>query len=211
MTHFFEERLALCENCSFSTIFANFGGVQDFLEDCSDYMVQTQTSVYSLLPNSEDLRIPKEKDAGSSDRGYRWFFHFHSRGEKRATTKGHFHLYAGPQHFNDPASMKPTHLIAIELDSEGDLSGFFVPNAWATNEYMRDASLLETALNHFETTENSPARLLDIWLGALLREFKDKILKLLQNRDVFLGKMSASERASYLEDKQIDRICEMKF
>lgn len=211
MTHVFEKRLAEYESCSFKAIFAKFGGVQDFLEDCSDYMMQTETSLYSLLPETADLRIPKGKDAGSSDRGYRWFFHFHSRSDQQAITKGHFHLYAGPQHFNDPTSMKPTHLIAIELDSDGDLSGLFVPNAWATNEHMRDANLLETAFSEFETTDNSPSRILDIWLGAILREFKDEILNLLQKRDVFLAKMSATEQASYLEDRQIDRICEMKF
>ncbi len=156
------------------------------------------------------IRIPEEKDVISDDRAFRWFFHFHSEAEQGRQTHGYFHIYVGPQYFGEPASQKPSHIIAVELDSDGDLDGFFVPNSWTTDEHMRAADELKAPLLCFMTVKNSPSRLLDLWLAALTTFFSAEISELISRRDLFLNNMSASSRAAYLSDRQIDRICEWK-
>ncbi len=135
----------------------------------------------------------KQRDIAESQTGY-----------------GHFHLFVTPKFFGDTLSVHYTHLIAIELDRDGDLGSFFIPNIWVTQEMPRPSETLKAACQKFDARINSPNMLISIWLAALTRTFLNDILQLLEQRDRFLTAMPRAERKTYFADTAISRICEWK-
>ena len=191
-------------------VIATLGGAEAFLQTMAALMEKETLGVFDLLPSTDALRLPEEHDARSTCGHYRWFFHFHSKTEKADRLAGHFHLFVAPSFFEAPRTVGLSHLIAVELDSTGDLQGFFVPNRWVTDEHMRPACALVDALPGFCGTEKTPALIVSYWLDALLQLFHTEIVTLLTERDRFLTQMNDTARAHYLENQTFDRICEWR-
>lgn len=192
------------------TVIETLGGSEAFLQSMADGMERAKLGIYDVLAPSDNLRLPKEHDARSLCGNYRWFFHFHSEVAKSERLGGHFHLFTAPRYFNDAPDVGLSHLISVELDNTGDLEGFFVPNRWVTDEYIRPASDLIGALKDFSGTEKTPALIVSYWLEALVQLFQSEIKTLLMERDRFLVKMNDTSRAHYLENRAFDRICEWR-
>ena len=119
---------------------------------------------------------------------------------------GHFHLFATPKFFADPLGVHHSHLIAIELDGQGDLGGFFVPNIWVTDEAPKPSELLKSACQKFDARKDSPSQLISVWLAALTRTFLGDIVNLLEQRDRFLSAMPRQARKRYFADPAIPPI-----
>ena len=194
------------------SVFADWGGAQQFLEAYAADLTLTGQSLFQQLGPVTDLRKPVKIDVDDSDGLFCWFFHYHDAAAHAQKQGGHFHLFADGRFFGDSKpSADKTHLIAVELDQTGDLAGFFVPNRWTTNERVRPATVLAPALDDFYASENSPDTLLSLWLSALLLVFKEDILELLFQRDQYLNAMPLAERERYLNDASVARICEWRF
>jgi hypothetical protein len=192
-------------------LFSDWGGPQRFLESYADHIAAHNSSLFAQIGPMDGERKPQKIDVTSDDGRFCWFFHYHDAAEKSAQMGGHFHLFADATYFNTASQRTDkTHLIAIELDQTGDLAGFFAPNRWTTDEYIRPSSALAPALDAFFAQNDSPDVLLPFWLSALLKIFKDDILKLLLERDKYLDAMSLAERELYLENTSVSRICEWR-
>jgi len=171
-----------------------------------------QTSGRSLLARlacSGGQRQPENVDVMAQDGHYRWFYHAH-KGHQGTGRAGHFHLFAAPAAFRDHLTRSLTHLIAVELDEDGDLAGFFAPNIWCTNEYMRPAEQITGALRNFQARINTPDMIVSIWVEALVREFTAEIADLLCQRDAFIMRLNPLERTAYFADRSVSRICEWR-
>jgi len=191
-------------------LFTSFGSEQNFLVAFADYLNDTGTSIHDMVRPDEGLRRPAEKDVMDELDCFRWFFHFHSDEDHDARKGGHFHLFAGPDFFEDRLGVLQTHLIAIELDKDGDLSGFFVPNQWVTDEQMRPVEVLRNALSAFDARQGDANVMISCWLAALTRFFSEEITHILTQRDQFLGSLDRQARAVYVADREVERICEWK-
>lgn len=190
-------------------VLQTFGGAEAFLDLLAQRLTIGGDGLHALLPADHGKRIPEHHDVKSGDGIYRWFFHYHSSGEHTQRLGGHFHLFAAPKFFGDTDGLL-THLIAIELDDTGDLAGFFVPNRWVTDERIRPAPSLFPCLESFRANEQSPSALLSYWLEALLGVFGPEIENLLVERDRFLDQMNATMRSHYLDNRAVERICELR-
>lgn len=208
--HSFEQKIDDIAHLAAADFFAHFGSEQDFLISFAEYLEETGTSIHEMVQPDETLRRPAEKDVMDDVDCFRWFFHFHSDEDCDARVGGHFHLFAGPDFFADRLSVLQTHLIAIELEKDGDLAGFFVPNQWVTDEQMRPVEMLEKALAEFDARQGDANVMISCWLAALTRFFSAEISHILTQRDQFLGSLDRKARADYVADRDVERICEWK-
>ena len=190
-------------------VLQTFGGADAFLALLAQELETCGDGLFALFPVDHGKRIPEHNDVRSGDGIYRWFFHYHSAKDHVQRNGGHFHLFAAPAYFGDSEGLL-THLIAIELDDTGDLAGFFVPNRWVTDERIRPAASICPCLKGFHANEQSPSTLLSYWLVALLGVFGAEIENLLVERDRFLDQMNETMRSHYLQNRAVERICELR-
>jgi hypothetical protein len=188
--------------------FKTIGGHQKFLDIYAEILDANKCGLIQELGKFEGIRYPSDFDVGTPEKTFSWFFHYHN---SKKIGKGHFHLYASPKAFNDPTATKKTHLICIELTEDGDLSGFFVPNKWVTDDHVRPTSQIEPILVNFHTFNSDHPDTLNIWISAIITEFDDIILDLLKQRDTFLEQMNLEDRNAYYWNKEIEKICERTF
>ena len=207
-----EAHFAACTDLPLAVIWQRFGAPQNCLIAIADYLRQEDKNLTDILDCGAGERRPEPYDATDQNEYFHWFYHRHAAEDitESQTGGGHFHLFATPKFFADPLSVQYTHLIAIELDRDGDLGSFFVPNIWVTQEMPRPSETLKAACQKFDARINSPNMLVSIWLAALTRTFLNDILKLLEQRDRFLTAMPQAERKRYFADATISRICEWK-
>jgi len=185
--------------------FALIGGPQLFLENYASILDEYNANLLDDLGSFDGTRYPSDFDVGTREKTFSWFFHYHDKEKKE---RGHFHLYATPKLFNDPTATKKTHLISIELTENGDFAGFFVPNGWVIDDHTRPVEQIKTVLKDFHTFNRDHSITISIWLTAIIREFEDVITDLLTQRDQFLGNMGLQEKHSYLNNQEIEKICE---
>ena len=185
--------------------FTLIGGHEAYLERYAELLEISNLSLLDEFNDFEGTRYPKNFDVGTKEKTFSWFFHYH---DSLKEDKGHFHLYGSPKVFNDPTAFKKTHIISIELTQAGDFSGFFVPNQWVTDDHMRSAKDISEILQNFHTFNNNHSIHINIWLTAIIREFSDVIMLLLNQRDAFLGNMALEDKETYLSNKEIEKICE---
>jgi hypothetical protein len=185
--------------------FASIGGSQVFLENYANILDENKANLLDDLGSFDGTRYPSDFDVGTSEKTFSWFFHYHDTEKKE---RGHFHLYATPKLFADPTATKKTHLISIELTENGDFAGFFIPNGWVIDDHTRPVEQIQAVLKDFHTFNRDHSITISIWLTAIIREFEDVIIDLLTQRDRFLGNMGLEEKLSYLENKEIEKICE---
>jgi len=185
--------------------FTLIGGHQVFLERYAELLEISNLSLLDELNDFEGTRYPENFDVGTKEKTFSWFFHYHDNTKEE---KGHFHLYGSPKVFDDPTAFKKTHIISIELTEQGDFSGFFVPNQWVTDDHIRPAKDIAEILSNFHTFNNDHSVNINIWLTAIIREFNDVIMGLLNQRDIFLGNMSPADKENYLSNKKVEKICE---
>lgn len=209
MAQNFSNRLTTAAECPTADgAFALWTDAERYLEDFADFLETSQTTLPQLIGPLQGLRFPQEHDVSNEDGRFSWFYHFHSEDEQSHSRHGHFHLFAGPAMFDDPVATEKTHMIAIELNEDGDLRGFFIPNRWTTGEHMRSAKILQECIDQFDASIGSPNRAIDLWLAAMMRVFKNEISALLTRRDSYLSCLSPTRRSQYLEDQNVTRICE---
>jgi len=208
--HEFEIKFRELSGADANDMFKAFGSEQDFLNAISDCLLDSGRSIHQIVDPGTDLRLPLKVDVKDERDHFRWFFHFHSEADRQARMGGHFHLFASPSYFEDSLGVLQTHLIAIELDADGDLDGFFVPNQWVTDEQMRPAEQLAGALAAFDARLGKADQLASYWVAALTRFFREEILQILRQRDEFLVAMTRKAREEYFHNKDIERICEWK-
>jgi hypothetical protein len=206
----FEDKFRSLSGAHADEMFAAFGSEQCFLQALSEYLSASGQSIHQLVDPGSSLRLPLNFDIKDEKEHFRWFFHFHSEADRNTRAGGHFHLFASPDYFSDYLGVLQTHIIAVELDADGDLEGFFVPNQWVTNEQMRPKSLLAPALADFDARIGKVHDLVGYWLAALTRFFHAEIEYVLQQRDEFLQAMARGAREEYFSNEQIERICEWK-
>jgi len=190
----------------------HFGAPQACLVAIADHLQNSQKNLLDFIDCPSGSRRPEDWDVCDPDGYFHWFYHRHAE-EKNCPNHaggGHFHLFASPKFFDDSLGVNATHLIAIELDRDGDLNSLFVPNIWVTQENPRPSWQLKSALQKFDARQNTPNMLISIWLAALTRTFLSDITRLLEQRDRFLSAMPLSERKAYFNDRSIERICEWK-
>jgi hypothetical protein len=185
--------------------FTLIGGHQVFLERYAELLEISNLSLLDELNDFEGTRYPENFDVGTKEKTFSWFFHYH---DNTKVEKGHFHLYGSPKVFDDPTAFKKTHIISIELTEHGDFAGFFVPNQWVTDDHVRPAKDIAEILSNFHTFNNDHSANINIWLTAIIREFNDVIMGLLNQRDIFLGNMSPADKETYLSNKKVEKICE---
>ena len=207
-----EAHFATCSTLPLQAIWQRFGAPQNCLVAIADYLAEQEKTLLDILDCGAGERQPETFDV-CDPRGYfQWFYHRHDESDQAENKSGggHFHLFATPKFFADPLGVHHSHLIAIELDSYGDLGGFFVPNIWVTDEAPKPSELLKSACQKFDARQDSPSQLISIWLAALTRTFLGDIVNLLEQRDRFLSAMPRQARKAYFADPSISRICEWK-
>lgn len=207
-----EAHFAACSNLPLTAIWQRFGAPQNCLIAIADYLKQENKNLLDILDCGAGERRPEPYDVTDQNDYFHWFYHRHETEDiaESQTGGGHFHLFVTPKFFGDTLSVHYTHLIAIELDRDGDLGSFFIPNIWVTQEMPRPSETLKAACQKFDARINSPNMLISIWLAALTRTFLNDILQLLEQRDRFLTAMPRAERKTYFADTAISRICEWK-
>ena len=207
-----EAQMAACADMLTPELWQRFGTPQNCLIAIADYLSGEQKNLLDILDCRTGERSPKAHDVTDIQGHFHWFYHRHDAEDKKEnqTGGGHFHLFATPKFFRDTLSAQYTHLIAIELDRDGDLGSFFVPNIWVTDEKPRPSEHLKSACQKFDARLGTPSHLVSIWLAALMRTFLGDILNLLEQRDRFLAAIPQAERKRYFADTEISRICEWK-
>lgn len=191
-----------------ASYFRTCGGHIEFLTQYADLLDAHGLTLLDEIGAFDGPRFPKEVDVGAADKKFSWFFHYHNEQKKG---RGHFHLYASAPTFGDYSTVTKTHLIAIEVTETGDFSGFFVPNNWITRDHPRPAHEIAEQISQFHTNNENYATSLNIWLSAILREFEDVVVDLLQQRDTFLSQLSLPQREAYFENREVEKICERVF
>ena len=185
--------------------FGSMGGHRNFLEQYALILEQESLTILDELGDFAGQRFPSDFDISCSEKHFSWFFHFH---DEDKSGKGHFHLYASPEYFNDSSTSEKTHIIAIELTENGDLSGFFVPNNWVTRDHPRRSEEIVSTVNVFHTNNNKYSISLNLWLTAILMEFEDIITNLLMQKQQFLGTLNRADRDKYFQNREVEKICE---
>lgn len=185
--------------------FADLGGHRSFLENFGQILEDYGKGLLDILGDFEGSRYPRETDVGTYEKTYSWFFHHH---DHEKNERGHFHLFASPSVFDDNTATEKTHIIAIELTTNGDFYGFFVPNRWVTKDHLRPVRYILSILRNFHTNNSDHPDCINIWLSAMLLEFEDVVQELLEQRDLYLSKLSLVDRNEYFENEEIERICE---
>src|SRR6185437_13111396 len=85
------------------------------------------------------------------------------------------------------ASDEIAHLAALSLDGTGAPIRLFTTNRWVTGETWYRGTDVLCMIDRFGTagegSERAPSPLLNWWLGAVLRLFRDDLAELLEERD----------------------------
>jgi hypothetical protein len=80
-------------------------------------------------------------------------------------------------------SDRVAHLVAVAVDEAGEPFRLFTTNRWVTGETWYRGEDVARMLDRFAVTRDGPSALLDRWLGALVRIYRDDIAALLGERD----------------------------
>lgn len=128
----------------------------------------------------------------------RWFYHCHSRDNKKRREHGHFHLFLGRQSFSKqlrpliapPKARRPrpsvVHIAALSIDHHGLPTGWCVTNRWVTDEWLYPSAAVIAKARNLDFCGDNGDPLVNAWLGSMMRASYDTIALLLSERDRIL-------------------------
>ena len=150
--------------------------------------------VWSHLPPGD------AQDAGT---GAQWYYHAHPPSEAgdgpHDAEHGHFHLFVR----HGEAREAITHLCGITMTPEGTPAQVFATNRWVTGEDWRPAEETAALLDRFEVDSIHPSWPVNLWLGAMVRLYREEIEALLAARDARVAARGGATEA-VLEDRAFE-------
>jgi len=96
------------------------------------------------------------------------------------------------------------HLVAIAVDRRGEPVQLFTTNRWVTGETWYRADDVIGMLNRFRLISESPASLLNRWIGALVCLFRPEIAAVLRQRDKTIVERRFRWRTHVFEDPRLE-------
>lgn len=165
------------------------------LQFLQTFFQKTSKSVYKELIGNEkstNWQHYPENDVIDYKNQSQYFYHSH-----RPEEHGHFHIfYRLNLEKKPPISFLPKvkkfpflHLIAISLDTDGNLKELFTTNQWVTNEVWIDSMHMKEYLEKFQIEINKPSVAANQWVNIAMYFFKIPIIILLEQRDRRLNKL----------------------
>lgn len=166
-----------------------------------------------------------------------YFFHRHpvAPAAEPSQKRGHFHLFLraegmlpgmqplllpeaaiAKEHLPTPPQAAPSkrgvrdevcHLVAIEVDAEGEPVRLFTTNRWVTGETWYRAEDVIRMLDRFSLDAAEPASFVNFWLTATVRLYQPEIAMLLRERDrIVMDPIRRRRRVDVFEDPKLEII-----
>jgi hypothetical protein len=141
----------------------------------------------------------------------RWFYHCHNPDDRTGGEHGHFHFFLGRPAFSrrvrplavPPQGRKPrpsiVHIAALSIDFDGLPVSWFVTDRWVTDEWLYPAQAISEKLGQISFSGDDGDRLVNDWLGAMIRASRTTIGALLAERDRILALRDPSGEAREIE------------
>jgi hypothetical protein len=172
-----------------------------------------------------------EEDVYDPNTHSQYFFHAHAVKGQPASERGHFHTFLRAEGM--PAGVAPlllpelavadvpalppqapplkrgtreevSHLIAIAVDPRGEPLRLFTTNRWVTGETWYRADDVIGMLDRFAITNEAPSKVLNHWVGAVIRLFRPQIAALLRARDDTVMAWRRRRRTQVFEDSRLE-------
>lgn len=121
-------------------------------------------------------------DVYDRESGAQWYYHCHSPATD-AAEHGHFHCFVRPAGNDGPVH----HLVAVGVDPYGKLIRLFTVNHWVVGDNWLEAEPTIALLERFDAEVARPSYLVNRWLTAVLRLYRDDIADLIRKRDDVLA------------------------
>jgi hypothetical protein len=175
------------------------------LYTCIEAMARRRTNpVLEVLRGVSDVQWRRRYPAGNLRfRGacLRAFYHCHRVPGGAACEHGHFHLFVrAPREADTPERW--THAAALSMDALGQPLCWLAVNRWVSAGPWRKARTVVALIDRVEIPAG--ARLLERWIGAMLRAFRPEVATLLAQRDRALARLAASRTpADVLADRSV--------
>jgi hypothetical protein len=132
-----------------------------------------------------------------------YFYHCHPA-EEGAAEHGHFHCFVRPKGLNGPIH----HLVAIGVNTEGQLLRLFTVNQWVVGDDWADAQTIFSLLGRFDMQMPRPSYLVNRWLTAIIVAYETEITQLLHQRDRVLAAHKPASGTLSLEDCTLEVLSE---
>jgi hypothetical protein len=143
-------------------------------------------------------------DVYDRDSGAQWYYHCHSPATD-AREHGHFHCFLRPSGDRGPVH----HLVAVGVDPYGKLIRLFTVNHWVVGDDWLDADSTTPLLERFDAELARPSYLVNRWLTAILRLYRDDIATLIRARDAALAAHTAPPGTEVREDRELEVTSEL--
>lgn len=143
-------------------------------------------------------------DVYDRDSGAQWYYHCHSPATD-GREHGHFHCFLRPSGDKGPVH----HLVAVGVDPYGKLIRLFTVNHWVVGDDWLDADGTVPLLERFDAELARPSYLVNRWLTAVLRLYRDEIAVLIQARDGVLATHQAPAGTEVREDRALEVTSEL--
>lgn len=114
--------------------------------------------------------------------GGQWYYHCHSPSTD-VREHGHFHCFVRPEGKDGPVH----HLVAAGVDPYGRLIRLFTVNRWVVGDSFLPAAPTIALIERFDMQMGRPSYLVNRWLTAILRLYREEIAELVAERDATLG------------------------
>jgi hypothetical protein len=160
-----------------------------------------------------------------------YFYHSHPALERPPPEHGHFHTFLRAEGMPtgvaplllpeiavaDVGALPPqaaplkrgtkeevSHLVAIAVDARGEPIRLFTTNRWVTGETWYRADDVIRMLERFAVNQPEPAATLNLWVGAIHRQFRPQIAALLRARDDTIVTWRRRRRTHVFEDPTLE-------
>jgi hypothetical protein len=143
-------------------------------------------------------------DVYDRDSGAQWYYHCHSPASD-TREHGHFHCFVRPAGDKGPVH----HLVAVGVDPYGKLIRLFTVNHWVVGDDWLGADGTIPLLERFDAELARPSYLVNRWLTAILRLYRDQIAELIRARDRALAAHEAAPETEVREDRGLEVTSEL--
>jgi hypothetical protein len=143
-------------------------------------------------------------DVYDRESGAQWYYHCHSPATD-AAEHGHFHCFVRPSGDKGPVH----HLVAAGVDPYGKLIRLFTVNHWVVGDDWLDAEATIPLLERFDAELARPSYLVNRWLTAILRLYRDDIAELIKARDAALAAHQPEAGTEIHEDRALEVTSEL--
>jgi hypothetical protein len=163
------------------------------LIDSAEEIIEIQTKLAETGDNIVSFLIKNEKsfiewehypnDDVIDNSGSQYYFHSHPGKHRDFNEFGHFHLFMKNKKPEFPDTLPLTHIIAISVDEFGSPNHLFTVNHWVTGGFWEKSDLIINFLDRFSISEDKSPELVNKWICAMIRLYREDIVKLLRDRD----------------------------